>query len=149
MNKIISKKQHDRYAPYWAAVLFLFAAMGVATTWIDLGAFWKGYVLDITGPAWNYILFRGLFTNKTNNAWTRFFTPKRTLAIFLIVCIGIETTQYFNIYNATFDPWDFLAYVSILIPLFLIDLKIIRHGEKYTSRANTAYAAGLFLKGKE
>ncbi len=83
-------------------------------------------MLDITGPAWNYILFRGLFTNKANNAWTRFFTPKRTVAIFLIVCAGIETLQYFKLYNATFDPWDFLAYGSILIPLFLIDLNLTK-----------------------
>jgi len=65
-----------------------------------------------------------------NNAWTRFFTPKRTLMIFLIVCLTIEMAQYFKLYDGVFDIWDLLAYVSILFPLFLIDLRLIRQSEK-------------------
>jgi len=117
------KSTHGKYAPYWAAALLIFWAVGISTIWIDLGNFWKGYVLDMAGPAWNYILFRGLFTAKANNAWTRFFTPTRTFIIFLFVCFLFETLQYFNIYSSTYDKWDFLAYVSILIPLYIIDLK--------------------------
>ncbi|MFC1731071.1 hypothetical protein ACFL6I_12125 [candidate division KSB1 bacterium] len=120
------KRRHDKYAPYWAIALFVFGGTGLSTIWIDLGAFWKGYVLDIVGPAWNYILFRGLYTAKVNNAWTRFFTPNRTLIIFLFVCVGIEALQYFNVYHSTYDKWDLLAYGSILIPLYLIDSKITR-----------------------
>ncbi len=116
--------KHDKFAPYWASALVLFALVGLSTIWIDLGSFWKGYVLDIVGPAWNYILFRGLFTAKADNKWTRFFTPTRTLAIFLIVCVGIETLQYFEVYKATYDKWDYLAYTSLLIPLYVIDKKI-------------------------
>lgn len=115
------KSRHDKYAPYWAIALVVLGILGLSTIWIDLGRFWKGYVLDMTGPAWNYVLFRGLFTSYADNIWTRIFTPNRTLAIFLIVCFGIETLQYFEIYNSTFDFWDSLAYISILIPLYLID----------------------------
>ena len=115
------KRRHDKLAPYWAAGLVVLGGTGLATNWIDLGAFWKGYVLDMTGPAWNYILFRGLFTSYRENTWTRFFTPKKTLFIFLLVCAVIEGAQYLNLYEATYDPWDFLAYVVILIPLFIID----------------------------
>ena len=121
MKKQTKMSKHNDFAPYWAVGLFIFGGTGLATIWIDLGAFWKGYVLDMTGPAWNYILFRGLFTSLTENAWTRFFTPKRTLLIFLLVCVGIEGTQYLNLYESTYDPWDFLAYISILFPLFLLD----------------------------
>lgn len=117
----LKEHRHDKLAPYWATGLVVLCGTGLATIWIDLGAFWKGYVLDMTGPAWNYILFRGLFTSYTDNAWTRFFTPPNTLFIFLLVCAGIEGAQYFNLYEATYDPWDCLAYVSILIPLFLLD----------------------------
>jgi hypothetical protein len=117
---------HDKFAPYWAAALMIFAGTGVATIWIDLGAFWKGYWLDMVGPAWNYILFRGLFTKKANNAWTRFFTPVRTFCIFLLVCIAIEVAQYLKLYDATFDPWDFMAYVSLLLPVFIIDFRLSR-----------------------
>lgn len=115
---------HDKFAPYWAIALFLFGCAGLSTIWVDLGTFSNGYLLDITGPAWNYILFRGLYTAKADNRWTRFFTPTTTLFIFIVVSFGIETVQYFNLYDSTFDPWDLLAYVSLLIPLFLIDSKL-------------------------
>ena len=101
--------------------MLIIGGTGLATVWIHLGAFWNGYVLDMAGPAWNYILFRGLFTGFKENAWTRFFTPGRTVLIFLLVCFGIEGAQYLDLYDATFDPLDLLAYVSILIPLFLLD----------------------------
>ena len=91
--------KHDKLAPYWAVSLVVLCSTGLATIWIDLGDFWKGYVLDMTGPAWNYILFRGLFTSHSDNAWTSFFTPKKTLLIFLLVCAGIEGAQYFNLYE--------------------------------------------------
>jgi len=76
----------------------------------------------MVGPAWNYILFRGRYTEAKDNGWTRFFTPQHTLVLFLIVCFSIEGAQYLKLYDATFDPWDFLAYVSILCPLFLLDV---------------------------
>jgi hypothetical protein len=113
--------RHDRHAPFWALVLVVLCATGLATIWIDGGPFWKGYVLDMTGPAWNYILFRGRFTSKADNLWTRFFTPKRTIMIFVAVCFGIESAQYFGLYEATFDILDFFAYISILVPLFILD----------------------------
>jgi len=128
------KSRHDKYAPYWAIALIVFGGIGLSTIWIDWGTFWKGYVLDMAGPAWNYILFRGLYTTKTNNAWTRFFTPKRTLIIFLLVCFVVETLQYLNIYDSTFDRWDLLAYCSILFPLFLIDLGLIRQNATYSTQ---------------
>ena len=76
----------------------------------------------MTGPAWNYILFRGRFTSESDTIWTRFFTPQHTVVLFMVVCFAIEGAQYFALYEATFDPWDFLAYVSILVPLFIVDL---------------------------
>ena len=124
------KEKHDKNAPYWAAALFIMASAGLSTTWIDLGSFWKGYLLDMLGPAWNYILFRGLFTAKANNAWTRFFTPNKTFIIFILVCFGIESLQYFGIYSSTFDYWDLLAYLSILLPVFLADKMLIKKAMK-------------------
>ena len=115
---------HNKLAPYWAFILFLLGFIGVSTIWLELGSFWKGYVLDITGPAWNYILFRGLFTTYSENVWTNFFTPLRTVVLFILVCLVIEGMQYFEIYDATYDPWDLVAYISLLVPLFIIDLKL-------------------------
>ncbi len=122
MNPNTEKEKHDKLAPFWAGGLVLLGMIGISTNWIDLGNFWKGYVLDMTGPAWNYILFRGLFTSKKDNSWTRFFTPIKTLAIFSSVCILIEISQYLKLYDSTFDPWDFAAYFSLLVPVFLVDI---------------------------
>jgi hypothetical protein len=52
------------------------------------------------------------------------------------VCAGIEVAQYFNLYEATYDPWDFLAYVVILIPLFLIDVSIYESGKVKLKKKN-------------
>ncbi len=122
---------HNKYAPYWAITLVILLVTGLLIIWLKLGYFWKGYVLDMVGPAWAYILFRGLYTAKADNIWTRFFTPGKTLLIFLFVCFGIETLQYFKVYNSTFDYWDFVAYISILIPLFLIDNRVIKLSDKH------------------
>lgn len=121
MTSDVQKNKWDNQAPYWAIGLVLLGTAGIFTNWIDLGSFWKAYGLDITGPAWNYILFRGRFTAKKDNAWTRFFTPVKTFSIFTIVVFGIEIAQYFKLYESTFDPWDFLAYIALLLPLFIID----------------------------
>lgn len=113
---------HDRFAPFWAISLVIFMTLGLSTNWLDLGAFWSGYVLDVTGPAWSYILVRGLFTKYKEGAWFRFFTPISTVLIFIAVCLGIETAQYFKLYDSTFDPFDLIAYISLLVPVFVMDL---------------------------
>ena len=121
--ELARQKVHNKYAPYWAAAMFVFGSLGLATVWWECGAFWKGYLLDMVGPAWNYILFRGLFTNYQKNKWTAFFTPPKTFFLFTVFCFGVETAQYFKLYDATFDPYDYLAYLSLLLPLFILDLK--------------------------
>ena len=114
--------RHNRAAPYWAAALIIFGITGISTTFLDFGDFWRGYVLDITGPAWNYILVRRLSHAYADNAWTRFFTPNKTFLIFVLIAYGIELAQYLHLYDSTYDPWDLLAYVSLLIPVFLVDV---------------------------
>ena len=121
MINIERNNKWNKQAKYWAFGMVIIGMTGLATMWFDLGTFWKGYVLDIAGPGWNYILFRGRFTAKTENAWTRFFIPFRTFLIFIIVAFGIEFAQFFKLYESTFDPWDFLAYITFLLPLFIID----------------------------
>jgi hypothetical protein len=117
----IASALHNRFAPYWAAAMFLLGLLGISTTWKYWGSFWNGYVLDITGPAWNYILFRGLFTGYTENKWRNIFSSSRTFILFASVCIGIETAQYFNWYDATFDWFDLIAYFALLLPLYILD----------------------------
>ena len=40
---------HDKHAPYWAIGLVLLGATGLATIWLDISPFWKGYVLELKG----------------------------------------------------------------------------------------------------
>lgn len=131
-SRLSRSQRHDTQAPFWAAALFIALVTGVSTVWVDLGMFWKSYVLDMTGPAWSYILFRGKFTAFKNTLWTRFFTPKRTIVLLIAVCYSIEGAQFLGFYDATFDPWDFLAYISILVPMFVLDL-VLLHGGRMTS----------------
>ncbi len=114
---------HNKRAPYWAAAMLLFCVLGVSTTYVKGGSFWHGYVLDIMGPAWNYILFRGLGSRYKLNMWRVLFTPKRVFRFFLLVCLSIEMAQYFELYPSTFDPFDLFAYVALLIPLYVLDLR--------------------------
>lgn len=120
-NALIKRIRHNKYAPIWAITLVVLCTTGLSTNWINLGNFWTGYVLDITGPAWSYILFRRLFTSYKENAWTNLFTPKTTFIVIILICFGIETSQYLDLYKSTFDPWDYLAYISIIFPIFLLD----------------------------
>ncbi|MBD3383958.1 hypothetical protein GF407_03435 [candidate division KSB1 bacterium] len=126
------KDKHNEYAPFWALALVLLCLTGLSTNWFDLGIFFKGYVLDMTGPAWSYILFRGLYTSYRKNRWTLFFTPRNTLIVLIIVSFGIEGAQFLKLYPSTFDPWDFVAYLSILVPLFLLDSWLVNTAEKRT-----------------
>jgi len=121
-----AKERHDRVAPYWAAGLILLCLTGLLSTSLGSGPFLTGYALDATGPAWNYILFRRLFTEYVDNSWTRFFTPARTFVIFVVVSFSIEAAQFFELYEATFDPWDLVAYVSLLLPLYLTDSWLLK-----------------------
>jgi hypothetical protein len=119
MKKVESQ---NPYGWYWAGAMILFILMGISTTWYYIGSFWNGYMLDICGAAWNYILIRGLFTERKDNLWTRFFTPVRTYLLIIFVSFGIETLQYFEVYDSTFDPYDLLAYVSLLSIVFVLDM---------------------------
>lgn len=123
---------HNKYAPFWAITLFALIATGLSTIWFEVSNFWNGYVLDMVGPAWTYILFRGLFTEKADNNWTRFFTPRTTFILLMAIAFGIEILQYFGVYDATFDPLDFPAYASVLTILFLTDKRLL-HRSRNTS----------------
>jgi hypothetical protein len=124
MDNRIKADRHNRHAPFWAIAMIVLVVTGLCTIWFNGGNFWKGYVLDMVGPAWNYILIRGLFTAKQDNRFTRLFTPVTTLLVLLVAAFGIETLQYFRVYESTFDPWDLVAYTSVIVPLFIMDFLI-------------------------
>ena len=55
---------HSDQHRYWRVALVLFGCIALTSGLFRGSGFWRGYALDIFGPAWNYILIRGLSTNK-------------------------------------------------------------------------------------
>ena len=83
------------------------------------------------------MLIRGQYNSKE-----RFFNIKFSpeLALFLIITLSfaIELMQYFEVYNATFDPFDFLAYLSGTLVIYIID-KTLNIKRRTNERKKTAY----------
>jgi hypothetical protein len=46
---------------------------------------------------------------------------RNALGFIIAACFLVEGAQFFGLYEAHFDPFDFLAYVSLLVPCYLID----------------------------
>ena len=105
----------------WKIAIMLFGTIALLSGLVKDPGFWSSYVLDIVGPAWNYILLRGLYTSKKSTFMSLKFTPETAAFIILGTCVLVETAQYFKLYDAYFDPYDFLAYVSLLLPCYLLD----------------------------
>jgi len=105
----------------WKIAIILFGTIALLSGLVKDPGFWSSYVLDIVGPAWNYILLRGLYTSKKSTFMSLKFTPETAAFIILGTCVLVETAQYFKLYDAYFDPYDFLAYVSLLLPCYLLD----------------------------
>ena len=106
---------------YWAVSLVVLGTIGLSTGLVSARGFWSSYVLDIVGPAWNYMLLRGLFSKAQPAMLSRFLTPEGTLFLIIAVCGLTEAAQYFQLYEAHYDPYDFLAYVSLFLPCYAID----------------------------
>ncbi len=115
------RKTQDREIRWWAVAIILFGSTGLLTCVVKHPGFWSSYVLDITGPAWNYILIRGLFTPTKTTALSRYFTPEITIIFIIGTCYLIEFCQYIELYDSHYDPYDFLAYVSGVLPCYIAD----------------------------
>jgi hypothetical protein len=106
---------------YWKATIITLGSIALATCLVRSSGFWSSYVLDIVGPAWIYILVRGLFSKTQPAMLGRLLSPEAALVIMMVACFLIEEAQYFHLYDAHYDPLDFFAYVSLLIPCYVID----------------------------
>ncbi len=111
----------------WKITLIVLGTIGLLTGLIIKPGFWSSYVLDMVGPAWNYILLRVLYTSKTSAFLSLKFTPETAFLSIFGMCALIETSQYFKIYDAHFDPYDYLAYASLLVPIYLLDKWLLNY----------------------
>ena len=122
--RILQIKRNEEIG--WKVSLVLLGVISLSTGRSKRPGFWTSYVLDMAGPAWNYILIRGQYSAKKTFLSFR-FSPEFALFLVVGICFLIETSQYFKLYNAHFDPWDYIAYVSIVIPCYLIDKYVGRN----------------------
>jgi hypothetical protein len=119
-------------------------AMWRAVSWVLFGAFLVAAVLnmtetaagfatnhlaDVVGPAWLYIVFRGLAEPEKRNRLGRFLgaTPERAAAILFVGSCATEITQIYwpsGLFRGRFDPLDMAAFAIGLLPLYLVDKKL-------------------------
>lgn len=111
---------------WWKAALIVLGTIALSTGLVRAGGFWSSYVLDIVGPAWGYILLRGLFSRRQPAMLSRRLTPGRTLLLVLGICALVEIAQYLELYDARYDPYDFLAYASLTVPVYVLDRSTLR-----------------------
>jgi hypothetical protein len=113
---------------FWKIVLICFGLVALSSGLFRESKFWSGYVLDLTGPAWIYMLIRGQY--KSEDATFLKIKFSEELALFLVIALSfaIEMMQYFEWYDSTFDPLDFLAYFSGVFVIYLIDKLLHRKG---------------------
>jgi len=83
-------------------------------------------MLDIMGPAWNYILIRGLFSRTQPAMLSRILIPEAALVLIVAICFLVEVAQYLGLYESTYDPFDFVAYVSLIVPCYIIDRRLLK-----------------------
>lgn len=105
----------------WKIALINCGMITLSAGFVKTPGFWTSYAADIAGPAMGYILIRGQF-NSHGYLFNRLrLSPIKAALLIVSICFFIETAQYLNLYKAHFDPYDYIAYISLVIPLYLID----------------------------
>jgi hypothetical protein len=114
------EKRH-MYVWIWKAVVIILGIISLSSGLLKTPGFWSSYLLDITGPAWGYVLLRAQY--KTGDSGFLFvrFSPEGALLTIVTICFAVETAQYFELYKAYFDPYDYLAYISGITIVYLFD----------------------------
>ena len=105
----------------WNVIVFVLAGILLATELMERPGFWSNYARDLVGPPLIYILFRGLHRTKRSRKSPHFRTPNVAAAFVLGFCFVVEAAQYLGLYSAHFDPYDLVAYVSGVLPIYVAD----------------------------
>lgn len=106
---------------FWKISVIVLGLISLSTGVLHFSDFWTSYVLDITGPAMGYILLRVQYSSKKSTFLSFKFSPDQAAILIIGICILVETSQYLNLYDAHFDPFDYLAYCSGVLFFYIID----------------------------
>ena len=105
----------------WRTVILALVAVLLATEVLERPGFWSSYARDLVGPAVIYLLFRGRHRASEARVFWGLRTPDRVVAFVLGFCFTVEAAQYFGLVSGRFDPYDLAAYVTGLLPWYLVD----------------------------
>ena len=106
---------------FWKVIVILLGINSLSTGLYKGSGFWTSYVLDIAGPAWGYVLIRVQYRLNTERFMSIRFSPEIAFLVIVGICFIIETMQFFEIYNSTFDLYDLMAYFSGVLVVYVID----------------------------
>ena len=110
---------------FWLTFGAFFLTAGLNMAHISAG-FATNHLADLAGPAWLYIVFRGLATLQRRTQFGRVLgaTPARAALILFAGSTITEVSQYYwpiGLFPGRFDPLDILTYACGLLPLYLLD----------------------------
>ena len=117
---------------FWKIVVIILGLISLSTGIIKGPGFWTSYALDITGPAWGYALIRVQYKSKNQTFFNIKFTPEIAFLLIVGICFIVESLQFFEIYDSTFDLFDFLAYFSGAFSIYVIDKVLLRLAKNNT-----------------
>ena len=104
----------------WRIAALIAVTTGGITRFIEFEGFIGDYWFDMAFPVFIYIYLRKtLMSNESNYSLS--INPKLAFLLAIGPAFLLETSQYFNWYKGTFDLIDYFAYLSLVIPAYLID----------------------------
>ncbi len=127
-------------------VLFTaFLGAGALNMTHTAAGFATNHLADLVGPAWLYIVFRGLAEPEKRNRLGRFLgaTPERAATILFVGSSATEITQTYwpsGLFSGRFDPLDIAAFAIGLLPLYLVDKKFQAASKGTESRSRVGAA---------
>jgi hypothetical protein len=91
--------------------------------------FATNHLADVVGPAWLYIVFRGLAEPEKRKWLGRLLgaSPERAATILFVGSSATEITQIYwpsGLFAGRFDPFDIAAFAIGILPLYLVDKKL-------------------------
>ena len=104
----------------WRSVAFFAVITGGLTQFVDFPGVVANYWFDMAFPVFIYIYLRKKLKTDESHGSSR-IQPNLALILTIGPAFILETLQYFNWYKGTIDLIDYLAYISLVIPAYLID----------------------------
>jgi len=120
MNRTSIKQSY-----FWKILIVILGIIVLSATFMKSPGFITSYMVDIAGPAWIYILIRVQYSTTHSTFLSIKFSPEFAALLIIGISVIIETSQYYEIYDAHFDPYDYVAYISGTVPIYLLDKWIL------------------------